>query len=164
MFNSLWPYELQHTSIPCPSLSPWVCSNSCPLSQWYHPTISSSVTSFPPLSPPFPPLSPPSQSFPASKSFPISWHFASSGQSIGASASASVLPIHIQGWFPLEMTGLISLLSNGLSRVFSCTTLWKHQFFGAQLYVPNLAPINDSWKNHSFDNMNLCWQSDVSVF
>ena len=136
MFSSLWPHEMQHTRLPCPSLSPWVYSNSCPLSQWCHPTVSSSVTSFPPLSPPFPLLSPPSlQSFPASRSFPISWHFASSGRSIGASASASVLPINIQGWFPLGMTGLVSLLSNRLSRVFSYTTVWKHQFFGAQLYL-----------------------------
>ena len=95
-----------------------VCSNSCPLSWWCNLTISSSVT----------PFSCP-QSFPASGSFPVSWLFASGGQSIDA--SASVLPMNIQGWFPLGLTSLISLLSKGLSRVFSNTTVWKHQFFSA---------------------------------
>ena len=97
-------------------------SNSCLLSQWCHPTISSS----------FAPFSSFLRSFPASQSFPVCWFFASGSQIIGASASASVLPINIQGWFPLGLTGLISLLSKGLSRVFSSTTVWKHQFFGAQ--------------------------------
>ena len=120
--NCLWPHGLQHTRLPCPLLSPGVCSNSCPLSQWCHPTISSSVT----------PFSSCPQSFPASESFPISWLFASGGQSIGASASTSVLPMNIQGWFPLELTGLI-LRSKGLSIVFSSTTVQKHQFFSAQL-------------------------------
>ena len=120
--NCLWPHGLQHTRLPCPLLSPGVCSNSCPLSQWCHPTISSSVT----------PFSSCPQSFPASESFPISWLFASGGQSIGASASTSVLPMNIQGWFPLELTGLI-LRSKGLSIVFSSTTVQKHQFFNAQL-------------------------------
>ena len=119
--NSLWSHGLQHSRLPCPSLSLWVCSNSCPLSQWYHPTISSSVITF----------SSCPQSFPASGSFPMSWLFASGGQSMGASALASVLPVNIHGWFPLELTGLISLLSKGLSRVFSSTAVWKHQFFGA---------------------------------
>ena len=118
----LWPLGLHHASLPCPSLSPKVCSNSCPLSQWCHPTISSSVASF----------SPCPQFFPASGSFPMSWLFASGGQSIGVSASASVLPMNIQGWFPLGLTNLISLQSKGFSRVFSNTTVQKHQFFGAQ--------------------------------
>ena len=103
------------------SLSPRVCSNSCPLSWWYHPIISSSVA----------PFSCP-QSFGASGSFPVSWFFAASGQSIGASALASVLPMNIQGWFPLGFTGLTSLLSKGRSRVFSSTKVQKHQFFSTQ--------------------------------
>ena len=93
MSDCLQPHELQHTRLPCPSLSPWVCSNSCPLSQWWHPTISSSV---------IPSSSSCLQSFPASVSFPMSLLFASGGQSIGASASASFLPMNIQGQFPLE--------------------------------------------------------------
>ena len=106
----------------CPPSSPGVCSNSYPLSQWCYPTISSSVT----LS------SSCLQSFPASGSFQMSQLFASGGQSIGSSASASILPMNSQGWFPLGLTGLISLLSKGLSRVFSSTTIQKHQFFGFQ--------------------------------
>ena len=108
--------ELQHTRLPCPSLSHRVCSNSCPLSQWCHPTISSSVTLF----------SSCLQSFPGSGSFPVSWHLASGGQSIGASASTSVLLMNIQGLFPLGVTGWITLQSKGLSRVFSNITIWKH--------------------------------------
>ena len=108
--------------LPCPSLSPGVFSNSCPLSWWCHPTISSCVTRF----------SSCLQSFPASGSFPVSQLFASGGQSIETSASASVLPMNIQGWFPLGLTGLISLQSKGFSRVFSNTTVEKHQFFSAQ--------------------------------
>ena len=122
MSDSLQLHELQLTRLPCPSLSPTVCSNSCPLRQWCHPTISSSVA----------PFSSCPQSSPASGSFPMSQFFASSGQSIEASASASVLPMNIQDWFPLWMTGLISLLSRGLSGVFSNITVWKHQFFGTQ--------------------------------
>ena len=120
MSNSLQPHELQHTRLPCPSLSPGICSNSCPLSQWCHPTISSSVT----------PFSSCPQSFPVSgSSFLMSRLFASGGQSIGASESASVLPMNIQGWFTLGLTGLISLQSKGLSRVFSNTTWYqKHQY------------------------------------
>ena len=98
MSDSLWPHGLQHARLPCPSLSPWVCSDSCPLSQLCHPTISSSVV----------PFSCP-QSFPASGSFPVSRHFASGGQSIRASASASDLPVNIHSWFPLGWTGWISL-------------------------------------------------------
>ena len=121
MSNSLQPHGLQHTRLPCPSPSPRACSNSCPLSQWCHPNISSSVV----------PFSFCFQSFPASGSFPMSRLFASDGQSIGASASASALPMNIQGWFPLGLTGLI-LLSKGLSRVFSSTIVWRHQFFSTQ--------------------------------
>ena len=117
---TLWSHRQHHVKLPCPSLSPRVCSNSWPLSQWCYPTISSSVTHFSC-----------SQSIPALGSFPMSWRFASGGQSIGASASASVLPMSIQGWFPLGLTGLLSLLSKGLSRVFSNTTVQKHPFFGA---------------------------------
>ena len=121
--NSLCPHALQHTRPPCPSPTPRVYSNSCPLSQWCHPTISASVV----------PFSSCLQSFPASGSFQMSQYFASGGQSIGVSASASVLPVNIQDWFPLGWTGWISLLSKGLSRVFSNTTVQKHQFFCAQL-------------------------------
>ena len=114
-------HGLQHTSLPCPALFPGVGSNSCPLSQWCHPTISSSVALF----------SSCPQSFLASGSFQMSWLFAWGGQSIGASSSASVLPMNIQGWLPLGLTGLISLLSKELSRVFSSAAVWKHLFFGA---------------------------------
>ena len=110
--NSLGPHGLQHTRLPCPSQSLEVCSNLCPLSQWFHPAISFSVTSF---------FSCP-QSFSAPRYFPMNQLFASDGQSIGASASASVLQMNIQGWFPLGLTGLIFLLSKELSRVFSSTT------------------------------------------
>ena len=116
--NSLQPHGLQHASLPCLSSTPGSCSNSCPSSWWCHPIISYSVA----------PFSSCLQSFPASGQF-----FTSGGQSIGASASASVLPMNIQGWFSLGLTGLISLWSKGLSRVFSNTTVQKHQFFGAQL-------------------------------
>ena len=119
MSDSLQPHGLQHTSTPTPR----ACSNSCPLSRWCHPTISSSVV----------PFSSCLQSFPASGSFPMSQLFASGGQSIGASASASALPKSIQDWFLLGLTGLISLQSKGLSRVLSNTTVQKHQFFGTQL-------------------------------
>ena len=121
VFNSLRPHGLQHARLPCPLISPRVCSNSCPLSQWCHPIISSSVTHFSCH-----------QSFPASGSFPVSQLFTSGGQSIGTLVLASVLPMNIQDWFLLELTGLISLLSKGLSRVFSNTTVWKHQFFSTQ--------------------------------
>ena len=141
MTDSLGPHGLQHSRLPCPSLSPGVHSNSCPLSQWCHPTISSSVAPFS-----F------SQSFPASGSFPMSQLFTSGGQSIGASTSASVLPMNIQDWFPLGLAGLISLQSKGLSRVFSNTTVQKHQFFCAELSSQsNSTSIHDHWKNHSLD-------------
>ena len=125
--STLQLHRLQYTRRPCPSPSPRDCSNSCPLSQWCHPTISSSVI----------PFSSCLQSFPASGSFLMSQLFTSGGQSIGDSASASVLPMNIQDWFPLGMTSLISLQSKGLSRVFSNTTVQKHKFFGAQ---PSLWP------------------------
>ena len=105
------------------------------------------------------------QSFPESGSFPMSWLFASGVQSIRASASASVLPMTLQGWFPLGLTGLISLLSKGLSRVFSSTIVQKHQFFGAQPSLwSNSHTVHDYWKNHSFDYMEFYQQSDVSAF
>ena len=115
-------HGVQHARLPFSSPFPEACSNSCPLSWWCHPSISSSVI----------PFSSCLQSFPASVSFSVSQLFASGGQSIGASASASFLPMNIQDWFPLGWTGWISLLSKGLSRVFSSTTVWKHQFFGTQ--------------------------------
>ena len=118
---TLWPHGLQHTRFPCLSLSPRVCSNSCPSSWWCHPTISSSLIPFSCL-----------QSFRVSGSFPMSRLFISGGQSIGASASASVLPMNIQDWFPLGLTALISLQSKGLLKVFSNTTVQKHQFFNTQ--------------------------------
>ena len=121
--DSLPPHRLQHTRPPCPSPNPGVYSNSCSLSRVCHPTISSSVV----------PFSSWLQSFPASGSFPVSQFFTSGSQSIGVSASAPVLPMNIQGWFPLGLTGLISLQSKGLTRVFSNNTVQKHQFFGAQL-------------------------------
>ena len=122
MSNSLRPHGLQHARPPCPSSTPGVYWNSCPLSWWCHPTISSSVTPFSGL-----------QSFLASGSFQMNWFFASSGQSIRVSALATVLPISIQDWFPLGWTGWISLPFKGLSRVFSNTTVQGHQFFSAQL-------------------------------
>ena len=131
MSKSLWLRGLQHSRFLCPPLSPGVCSNSCPLSWWCHPTISSSVIPF---------FSCP-QSFPALGSFPVSQFFASGGQNIEASVSASVFPMNIQGWFPLGLTGLISLLFKELSRVFSKTTVQKHQFFGTQLALSSYLPI-----------------------
>ena len=121
--NCLWPHGRQHTRLPCPLPTPGACSNSYSLSWGCHPTISFSVV----------PFSSWLQSFPASGSFLMSQFFASGGQSIGVSASASVLPMSIQDWFPLGCTGWISLQSKGLSRVFSNTTVQKHQFFSAQL-------------------------------
>ena len=120
---NLWPYEPQHARPPCPSPTPRVHPNPCPLSQWCHPTISSSVI----------PFSYHLQSFPASASFPVSQFFAPGGQSTGVSVSTSVLLMNTQDWFPLGWTGWISLQSKGLSRVFSNITVQKHQFFGIQL-------------------------------
>ena len=122
MSNSLRAHGLQHTRLCCPSPTPGACSNSYPLSHWCHPTTLSSVA----------PFSSWLQSFPASESFQMSQFFTSGGQSIGTSASATVLPINIQDWFPLGLTSLISLQSKGLSRVFCNTTVQKHQFFSTQ--------------------------------
>ena len=123
MSDSFRPHESQHTRPPCPSPTPRVYSNSCPSSQWCHPAISSSVI----------PFSSCPQSLPVSGSFPMSQLFAWGSQSIVVSASMSVLPMNTQDWSPLGWTGWISLQSKGLSRVFSNTTVQKHQFFGAQL-------------------------------
>ena len=121
--DSLQPHGLLHTRSPCPSPTPRIYSDSCPLSQWWHPAISSCFIHF----------SSRLQSFPASGSFQMSQFFASGSQSIGASALVSVLPMNIQDWSPLGWTGWISSQSKGLARVFSNTTVQKHQFFGAQL-------------------------------
>ena len=121
--DSLRPHESQHARPPCPSPTPRVHPDSCPSSQWCHPAISSSVV----------PFSSCSQSLPASESFPMNQCFAWGGRSTGVSALASFLPKNTQGWSPLEWTGWISLQSMGHSRVFSNTTVQKHQFFGAQL-------------------------------
>ena len=121
--NSLQPHESQHTRLPCPSSSPGVHPDSCPSSQWCHPGISSSII----------PFSSCPQSLPASESFPMSQLFAWGSQSTGVSDLASFLPKNTQDWTPLEWTGWISLQSKGLSRVFSNTTVQKHQFFGTQL-------------------------------
>ena len=121
--DSLWPRGLQYTRLLCPSPTPVVCSNSCQSSRWCHPIILSSVVLF----------SSRLQSFSGSGSFQVSQFFTSGGQSIGVSASTSVLPMNIQDWFPLGWTGWISLLSKGPSRVFSNTTVQKHQFFSTQL-------------------------------
>ena len=123
--DSLWSHELQHARPPCPSPTTRVYQNSCPSSWWCHPTISSSVI----------PFSSCHQSLPASGSFPMSQLFPWVGQTIGVSASASVLPMNTQDWSPLGWTGWISLQSKGLSRVFSNTSVQKHHFFGTQLFL-----------------------------
>ena len=153
---TLWPHGLQHARLPCPSPTPGACSNSCPSSRWCHPIVSSSVI----------PFSFCLQSFSASGSFLVSQFFASCLQSIGASASATILPMNIQGWFPLELTGLMSLHSKGLSRVFSSTTVRRHQFFGTQPFLLSNSHIHTLLlkKNHSFDYTHLCWQSNVCAF
>ena len=130
--DSLWPHEPQHARPPCPSPTPAVHPNPSPLSQWCHPTISSSVV----------PLSSCPQSFPASGSFQMSQLFTSGGQSIGISASTSVLPMNTQDWSPLRLTGWISLQFKGLSRVFSNITVQKHQFFCAQLSLYQMCANN----------------------
>ena len=141
-FHSLWHHGLQQARLPCHSLSPGVCSNSYPLSQWCHSTILSSIS----------PFSSWVESCPASGSFPMSWLFIPGSHSIGASASASVLPMNIQDWLPLGLTGLISLLSKRLSRVISNTTVQKHRFLTLSfLYGSTLTYVHDYWKNHSFD-------------
>ena len=151
--DSLWPYGLQYARLPCPSPSPRACSNSCPLSQWCHPTILSFIV----------PLYSCLPSFPASASSLMSWLLASGGQSIGASPSALVLPMNIQGLFPLGLVDLISLKIRELLRVFSNTTVQKHQLFSAQPSLWSNSHIhNDYWKSHSFDYTDLCCQSNVS--
>ena len=141
-------HGLQHTRAPCPSPTPVVYPNSCPLSQWCHPTISSSVV----------PFSSCLQYFPASGFFQISQFFTWGGQSIGASASASVLPMNIQDLFPLRLTGQVSLPSKGLSRVFSNTQFKSINSSELSFsYSPSLTPIRDYWKDHGFDYMDLCW-------
>ena len=142
MSDSLRPHELQHARPPCLSPTPGVHPNSCPSSRWCHPAISSSVV----------PFSSSPQSLPASESFSMSQLFAWGGQSIRVSALASVLPKNTQDWSPLGWTGWISLQSKGLSRVFSKTTVQKHQFFCTQLFhSPIFTSIHDYWKNHSLD-------------
>ena len=153
----LQPHGLQQARLPCPSPTPGACSDSCPSSWWCHPTISSSVI----------PFSFSLQSFPALGTFLMSRAFsnelASGGQSTGASASASGLPVNIQDWFPLRLTGLISLKSKGLSRVFSNTTFQKiNSLMLSLLYGPTLTSIHQ--KIHNFDYMDLCRQSNVSAF
>ena len=141
MSNSLRPHGLQHTRAPCPSPTPGACSNSCSLSQWWHPATSSSAAAFS-----YP------QSFLGSGSFPESRLFTLCGQSTGASASALVLPINIQDWFPLGQTGWISLQSEGLSRIFSNITVKSINSSALSLlYGPTLTSIHDYWKNHSCD-------------
>ena len=149
-------HALQHARLPCPSLSPIVCLNSCPWSLWCYLTISSSAV----------PFSSCPQSFPESGSFQMSWLFASGGQSIGA--LASILPMNSKGWFPFGLIALISLQSKGLSRVFSSTTVQKHHSSVLSLYGLILTSVHGYWKTNIdymyTDYMDLCWQSDVSAF
>ena len=153
--QSLSRVWLQHARLPYLSLSPRACSNSCSLSRCCHPTISSSVV----------PFSSCLQAFPTSGSFLVNWLFPSGGQSIGVSASASVPPMNSQDWFPLGWTGWLSLQSKGLSRVFSNTTAQKCQLFSVQPSLWFNFHIHTwYWKNHSFDCMDLCGQSNVSAF
>ena len=155
MSNSLWPQGLQHARLLCPLSSSGACSDLCSLSQWCHPTISSSVT----------PFSSCPQSFPASGTFPVNQFFRSGGQSIEATASASVLPVNFHGLFPLGLTGFISLLSKGLSRVFSSTTVWKYHFLGIQPSLWFNSHIH-TWllEKSKFWLCGLWQQSDVPAF
>ena len=155
MSDSLRPHGLQHDRPPYPSPTPRVYSNSCPSSGWYHPTISSSII----------PFSSRLQSFPASGSFQMSQLFASGGQSIGVSATASVLPMNIQDSFPLGLTDLISLQSKD-SQESSPTSQFKSisSLVLSFLYGPTLTSIHDHWQNHSLDYMDFCWQCKVSPF
>ena len=153
MSDSLRSHEQWHTRLTCPSLSPRICSNSGPLSQWCDPTISSSVTHF----------SSCPQSFPASRSFPMSWLFASGGQSTGA--SVSVLPINIQYWCPLGWTGLISLQSRDSQESSPASKFESINSLALSLlHGPTLTFIHGYWKNHRFNYMDLCQQSDISAF
>ena len=142
MSKSLQPHGLKHTRLPCTSPTPRACSNSCPSSQWCHPTISFSVI----------PFSFCLQSLPELGSFPMHRFFTSGGQSIGVSASASVLPMNIQNWFPLGLTGLISLLTKGLRNLLQHRKLKNANSSALSfLYGPTLRSILDYWKNNSFD-------------
>ena len=153
MSTSLQPHEPQHARPLCPSPTPRVYPNSSPLSWWCHPTISNSVALF----------SSCPQFFPASGSFQMSQLFTSGGQSTGA--SASVLPMNIQGWFPLELNGLISLQSKGLSRATPVAQFKSvNSSVLSLLHGPTLTSMHDYWKNHSFNSTDLCRQSDVSAF
>ena len=148
-FNSLQPHRLHHAKLPCTSPSPGVCANSCPLSRWCYLTISSSVTCF----------SFCLQSFTASEFFPTSQLFASGAQSIGTSALSSVLPMNIQGWFPL------GLAVQGTLKNPSVPQFERINFLVLSLlYAPTIISIHDYWKKHSFDYTDLCWQSNVSAF
>ena len=147
MSNSFWTHGLQHARPPHPPPTPTACSNSCPLSQWCHTTISSSVI----------PFSPHLQSFPASGSFPMSQPFPSGGQSIEISTSASVLPMNSQGWFPLGLPSLISLQFKGLSRVPTPQFKSISSLVLSLLYGPMLTSIHDYWKNHSFHYRDFSW-------
>ena len=157
MSDSLWPHGMQHTKLPFPSPTPGACWNSCPLSQWCHPTISSSVI----------PISSCLQSFPASESFPVSQLFTSGGQSIGAPASTSVLPKNNQDWFPLDR-----LIRSPCSPRESQESSPMPQFKSISssmlsfLYGPTLKSMHNYWKNHSFDYMDLCCptKSAISAF
>ena len=153
--QNLRPHGLQYVKLPCPSPSPWVCSDSCPLSRWCHPTISSSVIPFPSCL----------QSFPALGSFPVSQFLASGGHSIGVSVSASVLPANIQGWFPLELTGVWSPCCPGDSQASSPTPQSKSisSLELSLLYGPTLTSQHDYWENQSFD-YSLCAYQDSTAF
>ena len=155
MSNSLQPHEPSHTRPPCPSPTPGVYSNSCPLSWWCHPTISSSVL----------PSSSCLQYFPTSECFQMSQLFSSCGQSLAASASTSVLPMNTQDWSPLGWTGWVSLQSKD-SKESPPMPQFKSIDSSALsfLYSPTLTSIHDYWQNHSLDEMDLCWQSNVSPF
>ena len=148
MSDSLRPHGLQHAMLPSPSPTPRAYSNSCPSHRWCQPTISPSAI----------PFSSCLQSFPVLGSFPMRQFFTSRGQSIGVSASASVFPMNIEDWFPLGFTGLISLLSNGLSKIFSNTIIQKHKFFSAHLSLWSNSHTH-KWllENHSFDKADICW-------
>ena len=150
MSNSLWPRGLQHTKLPCPLLSSGVCSNSCPLGRWYYPTIFNLCRPLLLLPSGFPIIWVFSNELTLRITWPKYWSF----------ASALVLPMNIQGWLPLGLTGLISLLFKGLSRVFCSTSSSVLSLF----YCPAFTSIHDYWKNHSFDYMDLCRQSNVSAF
>ena len=155
--NSLWPHGLWHARPPCPSPTARVYPNPCPLSWWCHPAMSSSVV----------PFSSRLQYFPTSGSFQVSQLFASGGQIIGVSASTSVLPMNRQDWFPLGWTGWISLQPKTLGSQESSPALWFKIINSSSfsfLYSPTLTSIHDYWKNHSLDEKDLSWQSNISAF